>query len=142
MFRSSLLLSGLTLALSTSPASAGEPTAGPPSPARIPEFEASYLDAVPREFSLAAVSGVATRYEGWPSVSGTVNFTFYWPAIRRGSHVFISASEVNNAGGRFLGLATFAVQNVAVMDGRVEFRVFIGWDAPLRISTDILVIDP
>ncbi|MCE9667731.1 hypothetical protein LY474_07890 [Myxococcus stipitatus] len=142
MLRPALVLIGITSTLSASPVWASDSAQDIPSPVRHTDLEASYQDSVVREFSLATVSGVATRYEAWPSVNGTVNFTFYWPAIRRGSHVFISASEVNNGGGRFLGYANYTVQNIAVMDGRVEFRIHIGWDSPLRISTDILVIDP
>jgi hypothetical protein len=88
------------------------------------------------------MTGAAIRFESWPSVFGTVNFGFNWAPIHAGSHVYISASEVDNAGNRFNGAAPFTVQNVVVKEGRVEFRLVIGWNSPLRVSTDILTINP
>ena len=88
------------------------------------------------------VTGAATRFDGWQSLNGTVNFGFNWDAIHAGSHVYVSASEIDNAGNRFNGAAPYTVQNVVVKEGRVEFRVVIGWDSPIRVSTDILTIDP
>ena len=91
---------------------------------------------------VGTLSGGALRYDGWPSVNGNVNFGFNWGIIHAGSHVYISASEVDNAGNRFNGSASYTVQNVIVKEGRVEFRIAIGWNSPLRVSTDILVINP
>jgi len=56
--------------------------------------------------------------------------------------VYVSASEVDNNGNRFMGAAPYTVQNVVVKEGRVEFRLTIGWNTPLRVSTDILTINP
>jgi hypothetical protein len=88
------------------------------------------------------MTGAALRYDGWPSVHGNVSFGFNWGAIQAGSHVFISASEVDNAGNRFMGAATYTVENVVVKPGRVEFRIFINWGSNLRVSTDIMTINP
>ncbi|PZR85850.1 MAG: hypothetical protein DLM68_10555 [Hyphomicrobiales bacterium] len=91
---------------------------------------------------VGTMTGAALRFDGWPSVNGTVNFGFNWPAIHAGSHVYVSASEIDNAGSRANGSAPYTVQNVVVKEGRVEFRIAIGWNSPLRVSTDILTIDP
>ena len=88
------------------------------------------------------LSGLAFRYEGWPSLHGTPTFRFNSPSIHAGSHVYISASEVDNAGNRFLGDASYLVRNVVVHEGSVEFRLSIDWGSPLRVSTDILVVNP
>ncbi|MCP3060241.1 hypothetical protein LXT21_15775 [Myxococcus sp. K38C18041901] len=134
-----MVASLLTLASTARASPPGE--AAPPS-APILSYEASYLDAQPREFSLAPVSGAAIRYDGWSNVRGVARFTFWWPVIRRGSLVFISASEVDNSGNRFVGLAPFTVLNIAPKDGYVEFLVNVDWGSSLRISTDFLVINP
>jgi hypothetical protein len=114
-----------------------------PSPAQSINYESSVGDhgAVTPKL-LGTMTGGALRYDGWPSSFGTVNFGFNWNAIHAGSHVYVSASEVDNAGNRFNGAASYTVQNVVVKEGRVEFRVAIGWNSPLRISTDILTINP
>ena len=39
--------------------------------------------------------------------------------------MYISASEVDDAGNRFNGAAAFMVQNVIVKEGGVKFRVVI-----------------
>jgi hypothetical protein len=41
-----------------------------------------------------------------------------------------------------MGSAIYTVQNIVVKPGRTEFRINIGWNSPLRVSTDILVINP
>jgi hypothetical protein len=91
---------------------------------------------------VGTMTGGAIRYDGWASTFGTVNFGFNWSAIHAGSHVYVSASEVDNAGNRFMGAAAYTVQNVVVKEGRVEFRLVINWNSPLRVSTDILTINP
>jgi hypothetical protein len=96
----------------------------------------------PKPELIGAMTGGALRFDGWPSLNGTVNFGFNWPAIHAGSHVYISASEIDNAGNRFNGAASYTVQNVVVKEGRVEFRIVIDWNSPIRVSTDILTIDP
>jgi hypothetical protein len=91
---------------------------------------------------VGTMTGAALRFDSWPSSFGTVNFGFNWSAIHAGSHVYVSASEIDNAGNRFNGAASYTVQNVVVKEGRVEFRIVINWNAPIRISTDILTINP
>ena len=88
------------------------------------------------------MTGGALRYDGWASHFGAVNYGFNWSAIHAGSHVYVSASEIDNAGNRFMGAAAYTVQNVVVKEGRVEFRLVIDWNSPLRVSTDILTINP
>jgi hypothetical protein len=113
------------------------------SPARAINHEASFHktpELIPA--IIGSLTGAALRYDAWPSLNGEVSFGFNWDLIHADSHVYISTSEVDNAGNRFNGSAVFTVQNIIPKEGRVEFRVFIGWDSPIRISTDILVINP
>jgi hypothetical protein len=88
------------------------------------------------------MTGVAYRYDAWPSLHGEVSFGFNAGPIQAGSHVFVSVSECDNGGNRFMGSAIYTVQNIVVKPGRTEFRINIGWNSPLRVSTDILVINP
>ena len=90
------------------------------------------------------LTGAALRYDGWHSTMGTADFGYNWNLIHAGSHVFISASEIDNAGNRFMGDAVYQVHNIVVKEGRVEFRLFVGTkhNVPVRVSTDILTIDP
>jgi hypothetical protein len=114
-----------------------------PSPAQSINHEASMKDHKGAAATLVGtMTGAATRFDGWQSTFGVVNFGFNWNAIHAGSHVFVSASEIDNAGNRFNGAAPYTVQNVVVKEGRVEFRLAIGWNSPLRVSTDILTINP
>jgi hypothetical protein len=112
------------------------------SPAQTINHETSVKDHKGAPALVGAMTGGALRFDAWPSSFGVVNFGFNWSAIHAGSHVYVSASEIDNAGNRFNGAAPFTVQNVVVKEGRVEFRVAIGWNTPLRVSTDILTINP
>ena len=113
------------------------------SPAQSINQEHTYKEQKGAEVGLVGnMTGGAIRYDGWASQFGTVNYGFNWPAIHAGSHVYVSASEVDNNGNRFMGSAPYTVQNVVVKEGRVEFRLVIGWNTPLRVSTDILTINP
>ena len=90
------------------------------------------------------LTGAALRYDGWRNISwGHNSFGFNWNRIHAGSHVFVSASEVDNAGNRFMGAARYTVQNIAVKERRVEFYILIdNFQGKVRVSTDILTIDP
>jgi hypothetical protein len=113
------------------------------SPAQTINQEASVKDHQELQAALVGtMTGAALRFDGWASQFGTVNFGFNWPEIHAGSHVYVSASEMDNAGNRFNGAASYTVQNVVVKEGRVEFRIVINWNSPLRVSTDILTINP
>jgi hypothetical protein len=115
------------------------------SPAQVIDYEADAPASGHTELQaglIGTMTGAAIRWDAWPNVNGTVNFGFNWGAIHFGSHVYVSASEVDNAGNRFNGLASYTVQNIVVKEGRVEFRIVIDWPSPIRISTDILTINP
>jgi hypothetical protein len=113
------------------------------SPAQAINQEYTHKDPKGGEVGLVGtMTGAATRYDGWASHNGAVNYGFNWSAIHAGSHVYVSASEVDNNGNRFMGAAAYTVQNVVVKEGRVEFRLVIDWNSPLRVSTDILTINP
>jgi hypothetical protein len=56
---------------------------------------------------VGTLTGAALRYDGWPSLNGSVNFGFNWGQIHANSHVYISASEIDNAGNRFMGSAPY-----------------------------------
>ena len=97
------------------------------SPAQSINHEHTYKEQKGAEVGLVGnMTGGAIRYDGWASQFGTVNYGFNWPAIHAGSHVYVSASEVDNNGNRFMGAAPYTVQNVVVKEGRVEFRLTIG----------------
>ena len=53
---------------------------------------------------VGTMTGAATRYDGWASHNGAVNYGFNWSAIHAGSHVYVSASEVDNNGNRLWAL--------------------------------------
>lgn len=112
------------------------------SPARVIDHEASAENVKITPAIVGNLTGAALRYDGWPDLNGDVSFGFNWSAIQPGSHVFISVSEVDNDGNRFNGLATYTVQNIIPLAGRVVFRILIDWGSPVRVSTDILVINP
>jgi hypothetical protein len=113
------------------------------SPAQSINHEHTYKEQKGAEVGLVGnMTGGAIRYDGWASQFGTANYGFNWSAIHAGSHVYVSASEVDNNGNRFMGAAPYTVQNVVVKEGRVEFRLTIGWNSALRVSTDILTINP
>lgn len=65
---------------------------------------------------VGTLTGVALRYDGWGNFNGTVNFGFNWDLIHANSHVYVSASEVDNAGNRFNGSAPYTVQNIVVKE--------------------------
>jgi len=113
-----------------------------PSPTQTINYETSVKDHKEQPQLVGAMTGGALRYDGWPSISGTTNFGFNWNVIQAGSHVYVSASEVDNAGNRFNGAASYTVENIVVLAGRVEFRIATNWNSPIRVSTDILVINP
>ena len=113
------------------------------SPAQSINHEYTHKELKGQQAGLVGnMTGGAIRFDAWPSTFGTVNFGFNWSAIHAGSHVYVSASQIDNAGNRFMGAAPYTVQNVVVKEGRVEFRLSIGWNSPLRVSTDILTINP
>ena len=110
-----------------------------------PIHNASADDVGVKPTLVGPLTGAAIRYDGWPStLPGHVPYGFNWDQIHAGSHVFISASEVDNAGNRFMGDATYEVQNIVVKEGRVEFLILIGRieNLSVRVSTDILTINP
>jgi hypothetical protein len=113
-----------------------------PSPAQTVSHELTAEHHAARPLLVGTMTGLAFRVDGWPSFNGSVNFGYNDGRIHAGSHVFVSASEIDNAGNRWNGLAPFTVENIVPKEGRVEFRLNIGWNSPLRVSTDILVINP
>lgn len=82
----------------------------------------------------------------WGKRKGTLRYEFEWKEIRHDSFVVITASEgkppiSTAAPERFVGAAPFTVMNVAPYDGGVTFAVWIEWDAPIGLWTDITVFD-
>jgi hypothetical protein len=144
-----LLLTGFAIGCTTeaSPESNGLDKMGrhEPSPVQTIDYEADGPASGHADLQaglIGTMTGAATRYDAWPNTRGTVNFGFNWSPIHAGSHVYVSASEIDNAGNRFMGSAPYTVQNIVVKEGRVEFRMVIDWSSPIRVSTDILTIDP
>jgi hypothetical protein len=88
-----------------------------------------------------------------PRRKGRADLHFRTPAITAKSVVHIAVSEATDLdpgvlggfGQNFrtvFGAASITLQNVAVRDGAVDFNVFVDWDSPLNLVTDITVLDP
>ena len=88
----------------------------------------------------------------WGRLQGRVKCTVNWDVIDALSVVHITASEAGStfipdlsAGGgsydRFVGAADISIHNVSPFPGGVEFVVYVAWDTPLHVSTDVSVFD-
>src|ERR1700740_2811887 len=82
----------------------------------------------------------------WGAWKGSVTCTLFWDQIFHDSAVIVTACEgeppyTSAAPVRFVGYATFTVNNVAPIDGAVVFRVTIDWDDPLNLWTTVTVFD-
>ena len=72
------------------------------------------------------------------------------PNIRPDSVVHISVSEATNLDqstlspvfSRFVGDATYTVNNIAPSNGFVDFVVTVDFPSPLNLVTDISIFDP
>jgi len=88
----------------------------------------------------------------WGPYRGRVKLNFNWPIINHDSVVLITAAEfsptVPSDEHRFMGEAPITVQNIAPHgppfdpNHGVTFAVNIDWPSPIRIATDITVLDP
>ncbi|MES1224950.1 MAG: hypothetical protein ABUT20_56200 [Bacteroidota bacterium] len=87
----------------------------------------------------------------WSGLRWNQPLNFNWSAITADSVVHISVSEAKRDFGmhfgnprinRFLGDARIEVRNVSPHEGGVTFFVFVDWNDPLDITTDITVFDP
>ena len=91
-----------------------------------------------------------------PQRQGRADLQFRSPQINNFSVVHISVSEASKldttslvpvrqgVGQTFtahFGDAAITLQNVSVRDGAVDFRVFIDWESPLDLVTDITIFD-
>lgn len=94
---------------------------------------------------LAAIGGnVAELWRGWVNwgaFNGWVNFRINWSVINANSTVIITASETDANGVRFVGAAPFTVTSIAPGAGFVVVKINIGWGSPLRIRTDLVVVN-
>ncbi|MHB9863596.1 hypothetical protein [Streptomyces sp. YIM S03343] len=96
--------------------------------------------------SLAAITGnVADISRGWVVWNGTFNgwvdFRINWNIINPNSTVIVTASEIDANGVRFIGAAPFTVTSIAPAAGFVVAKINIAWDSPLRIRTDLAVLN-
>lgn len=96
--------------------------------------------------ALAAITGnVADLSRGWVvwngSFRGWVDFRINWNIINAGSTVVVTASEIDPNGVRFVGAAPFTVTSIAPGAGFVVAKINIAWDSPLRIRTDLAVLN-
>ena len=85
--------------------------------------------------------GFTYRHD-WGNYKGSWKLTLNWGAINRNSRVFVSISEGDPAGGKFVGDAKYTLYNVAPSDGKVVIWLNIDWDYPLRLYADYLVVNP
>lgn len=78
----------------------------------------------------------------WGYKNGGWQLTLYNPRITANSRVFVSFSEIDAYGNRFVGAAHYSIYSIAPRNGAVTIRVFIDWGSPLRTVVDYLVIQP
>jgi hypothetical protein len=94
---------------------------------------------------LAAVGGnVADLWRGWVvwgAYNGLVNFPITWNVINANSTVIVTACEVDANGVRFLGSAPITVTGIAPGAGIVTAKINIAWNSPIRIRTDVTVLN-
>jgi hypothetical protein len=77
---------------------------------------------------------------------GVADCTLGFGGINQQSVVLVAASEGDSGDStaspqRFIGDATFQVDNIAPFDGGVKFRLNILWDSPLNVWADIVIMD-
>jgi hypothetical protein len=82
----------------------------------------------------------------WGRHRGAIHCTFTSSAIDNQSVVIVTASEGDEGNTtetpqRFVGDAPIWVENIAPRDGEVQFRLYIRWDRPLPVWTDIFIAD-
>ena len=83
----------------------------------------------------------------WRPFRGRVTLNYNWDAIDQDSVVVVTVSECSPDGVRFVGAATISADNIAPHgppydpNHGVTFVVNVDWPEPLRIVTDITVLD-
>jgi len=82
----------------------------------------------------------------WGRQRGRVTCTFNSRAINHQSVVIVTASEGDEGNSsaspqRFVGSAPIGIENIAPFEGGVRFRMYIFWDDPLPVWTDIFIAD-
>jgi hypothetical protein len=86
-------------------------------------------------------NGFTYRHD-WGDRNGQHILHLNWGAINNNSRVFVSISEGQPGGGKFIGSARYTLYNVAPSNGRVSIWINIEWSSPIRLSVDYLVINP
>ncbi|HWQ96047.1 MAG TPA: hypothetical protein VN368_01620 [Candidatus Methylomirabilis sp.] len=84
-----------------------------------------------------------TYRHDWGNKKGLWKLNLTSNAINCNSRVFVSATEFG--GGEqcaWMGDAAYTVHNVVPYNGGVNVRVNIGWDSPIRVRLDYLIINP
>ena len=92
--------------------------------------------------TLALGSSSYSYRQNWGYKNGWWVLTLNDSRITANSRVYVSFSEVDAFGNRFVGAARYSVYNIAPRKGAVTIRVFIDWGSPLRTVADYLVIQP
>jgi hypothetical protein len=83
----------------------------------------------------------------WGPFNGRVTLNYNWDAIDQDSVVVVTVSECAPDGVRFIGAANISADNIAPHgppydpNHGVTFVVNVDWPEPLRIATDITVLD-
>ncbi|WP_137938147.1 hypothetical protein [Chitinivorax sp. B] len=78
----------------------------------------------------------------WGNKNGWWILTLYDWRITANSRVYVSFSEADGGGNRFIGSAVYTIHNVAPRNGAVSIRVFVNWGSPLHTVVDYLVVQP
>ncbi|MET8545591.1 hypothetical protein ABZW03_33885 [Kitasatospora sp. NPDC004799] len=119
-------------------------TALEPTASQAPQITGA-LQHADQDQHLADIGGnVGAVWRGWVNWSpgnGTFNLQISWNVIGINSTVVITASETDANGNRFVGGAPFQVSSIAPGPGVVTFKINIGWNSPLPMRTDILVLN-
>ncbi|GGR86338.1 hypothetical protein GCM10010252_26260 [Streptomyces aureoverticillatus] len=96
---------------------------------------------------LAEIGGnLRAAWRGWslwtPSY-GTHRLKIDWGVIEIDSTVVMEVCEISPSAGntRFIGDAGLNIWGIAPGQGVVHFGVYIGWESPIPMRTDILVFN-
>jgi len=70
----------------------------------------------------------------------TLNFSFPGK-VKHDSQVCVSMTELDGNGRPFTGLAAMQVHNVVPFDGSVNVTHNVGWDSPIRVRFNFIIVN-
>ncbi|MGX1907665.1 hypothetical protein ACWIID_02190 [Streptomyces phaeochromogenes] len=63
------------------------------------------------------------------------------PSALRDSQIAVSITELDPSGNPFIALAGMAVYNVVPLVGKVTVHWWVGWDSPLHIRLNYIIVN-